>query len=75
MLSGVAVFVLAALMAMLLTPDTADAIWLRWEPQLAGGVILLIEFFATLAIALTLTLLVVGEPAETAEQHNGGESL
>ncbi|PKM20134.1 MAG: sodium:proton antiporter [Gammaproteobacteria bacterium HGW-Gammaproteobacteria-15] len=73
--SGVLVFVLAALLAVLLTPDNADVIWLRWPPQLAGSFILLVELFATLAIALTLTLLVVGEPAaaEPTQQKSGGE--
>lgn len=61
-LAGLAVFVLVALLALWLTSD-ADAVWLRWPPQLAGGIILLIEVFASIAIALTLTLLVVGEPA------------
>ncbi|HEY0922405.1 hydrogenase subunit MbhD domain-containing protein [Rheinheimera pacifica] len=74
--SGVSAFVLAALLAMLLTSDNTDLIWLRWPPQLAGGFILLVELFATLAIALTLTLLVVGEPAaaEQAQQNSGGEA-
>ncbi|MGP9801036.1 MnhB domain-containing protein [Rheinheimera sp. NSM] len=70
--AGVVVFVLAALLALWLTPDHVDAVWLRWPPLLAGGIILLIEVFATLAIALTLTLLVVGEPAQ---QHNRTESV
>ena len=70
--AGVAVFVLVALLALWLTPANADAVWLSWPPLLAGGIILLIEVFATLAIALTLTLLVVGEPAP---QHNRTESV
>ncbi|WP_240224033.1 hydrogenase subunit MbhD domain-containing protein [Rheinheimera hassiensis] len=70
--AGIAVFVLVALLALWLTPANVDAVWLSWPPLLAGGIILLIEVFATLAIASTLTLLVVGEPAP---QHNRTESV
>lgn len=38
------------------------AVWLSWPQSIAGVVILIVESFATLAIAVTLTLLVVGEP-------------
>lgn len=73
--SGVLVFVLTALVAILLTPGNADVVWLRWPPHLAAGIILLVELFATVAIALTLTLLVAGEPASTGAEHGGGEGV
>lgn len=57
--SGLAVFLLTGLLSLFFSPS---AIWLDWPIRYAGGLILLIESFATLAIAITLTLLVVGEP-------------
>lgn len=69
-LSGVAVFVFAGLLAygvtLWLSPVATDAVWLSWPTPWAGGIILLIELFATLSIAVTLTLLVVGEPKRSA---------
>lgn len=38
--------------------------WLEYPPALSGTLILVIEIAATLSIATTLTLLVVGEPEE-----------
>lgn len=73
--AGGAVFVLVALLAMLLSPRQ-EVVWLRWPPAYAGGIILAIEVFATLAIAITLTLLVVGDlPVKTVKNPNmqGGD--
>jgi len=58
-LSGLLAFTFSGLMALWFT---SNANWLAWPTAFAGGLILLIEIFATLAIAITLTLLVVGEP-------------
>ncbi|WP_019676818.1 hydrogenase subunit MbhD domain-containing protein [Arsukibacterium perlucidum] len=63
--AGLGVFVIAALAAWLLQGLAAEPVWLRWPPQLAKYIILLIETFATLAIAITLTLLVVAEQPDT----------
>ncbi|WP_372627211.1 Na(+)/H(+) antiporter subunit B [Arsukibacterium sp.] len=63
--AGLGVFVIVALTAWLLQGVTAEPIWLRWPPEHAKYIILLIEIFATLAIAITLTLLVVAEQPET----------
>lgn len=41
-----------------------ETAWLAYPPALAGALILTIEAAATLSIATTLTLLVVGEPEE-----------
>lgn len=60
-LSGLLVFMFTGIFSLLLSPSQ---IWLDWPTAYAAGLILLIEAFATLAIAITLTLLVVGEPAE-----------
>ncbi|CAM5220614.1 hydrogenase subunit MbhD domain-containing protein [Alishewanella longhuensis] len=60
-LSGLFVFMLTGIFSLFLSPSQ---LWLDWPTAYAGGLILLIETFATLAIAITLTLLVVGEPAE-----------
>jgi len=60
-LSGLLVFVLTGLFSLLWS---SSRLWLEWPTAYAGAVILGIESFATLAIAVTLTLLVVGEPTE-----------
>lgn len=60
--SGLAIFVLSGLIAMSLAEPAA--VWLQWPAPLAGGIILLIEIFATLSIATTLTLLVIAEQPE-----------
>lgn len=60
-LSGLLVFVLTGIGSLLMS---SSGIWLDWPEPYAGALILVIESFATLAIAVTLTLLVVGEPAE-----------
>ncbi|KKO45349.1 sodium:proton antiporter [Arsukibacterium ikkense] len=59
--SGVAMFTLSGLFALLLSGSAATAIWLQWPVALAGSIILLIELFASLAIAISLTLLVMAE--------------
>lgn len=56
---GLVVFLLAGMVSMGLGRD-----WLAYPPAWAGGMILLIEVAATLSIAATLTLLVVGEEEE-----------
>ncbi len=71
--SGVAVFVLAGLFALLLSNSAANAIWLQWPVALAGGIILLIEIFATLAIAVSLTMLVIAQQPEAAENSTAPE--
>ena len=63
--AGLGVFVIVALAAWLLPGLAAEPIWLRWPPEHAKYIILLIEVFATLAIAITLTLLVVAEQPAT----------
>ena len=63
--AGLAVFALAALAAWLIPGLTAEPVWLRWPPESAKYIIFLIEVFATLAIAITLTLLVVADQPET----------
>lgn len=57
-LAGLIAFVMAGLASLLLG---GQPVWLSWPVALAGGIILLVETFATVAIALTLALLVVGE--------------
>ncbi|SNY45149.1 multisubunit sodium/proton antiporter, MrpB subunit [Arsukibacterium tuosuense] len=64
-IAGLTVFVAAVLTAWLLSGALAEPVWLRWPPELAKYIILLIEIFATLAIAITLTLLVVAEQPAT----------
>lgn len=59
-LGGLLAFVLAGVFSLLL--QGLGAVWLSWPQSIAGAVILIVESFATLAIAVTLTLLVVGEP-------------
>ncbi|MEN3157423.1 hydrogenase subunit MbhD domain-containing protein [Alkalimonas sp. NCh-2] len=64
-LAGVLAFLLAGLLSVWLNWQPEQAVqWLRWPLPLAKGLILLIELCATLAIGLTLTLLVVGERKE-----------
>ncbi|WP_214000868.1 hydrogenase subunit MbhD domain-containing protein [Arsukibacterium sp.] len=64
-IAGLAVFVIAVLAAWLLSDAVAEPVWLSWPPEFAKYIILLIEIFATLAIAITLTLLVVAEQPGT----------
>lgn len=64
-LSGILAFVLAGALSAVLQYQPALLIyWLEWPLWLAKPLILFIELCATLAIGLTLTLLVVGEPEE-----------
>ncbi|HAW92408.1 MULTISPECIES: hydrogenase subunit MbhD domain-containing protein [unclassified Arsukibacterium] len=63
--AGLAVFSLVAVLAWLLPVPGVNVVWLRWPPDYAKYIILLIEVFATLSIALTLTLLVVSEQPAT----------
>lgn len=56
---GLAVFIAVGLVSIWLGHG-----WLEYPPALAGGLILLIEIAATLSIATSLTLLVVGEKEE-----------
>ncbi|MBV2128593.1 hydrogenase subunit MbhD domain-containing protein [Arsukibacterium indicum] len=79
--AGLMVFAMSAVLAWLLLDQATDPQWLQWPPQLAKYIILLIEVFATLAIAITLTLLVVAEQPDTdlslarqdsSEATNGG---
>lgn len=67
-LGGILAFMLAGLTSLLLQyqPDMLVS-WLQWPVWLAKPLILAIELSATLAIGLTLTLLVVGEPEELTE--------
>lgn len=60
-LAGLVVFMLTGMISLFFSPSQ---LWLDWPIAYAAGLILLIETFATLSIAVTLTLLVVGEPAE-----------
>lgn len=60
-LAGLVVFMLTGMVSLFFSPSQ---LWLDWPIAYAGGLILLIETFATLSIAVTLTLLVVGEPAQ-----------
>lgn len=60
-LSGLLVF---AVMGVCSLFGADSPVWLQWPIAYAGAVILGVETFATLAIAVTLTLLVVGEPAK-----------
>ncbi|MDX1678082.1 Na(+)/H(+) antiporter subunit B [Arsukibacterium sp.] len=60
---GLLVFSLVAIVAWLLPVIPAKPVWLGWPPAVAGAIILLIETFASIAIGITLTLLVVAEPA------------
>lgn len=64
--SGLFAFVLSGGLALWLS---SSANWLAWPTAVAGALILVIEAFATLAIAVTLTLLVVGEPAPVEENN------
>lgn len=59
-LSGLLIFTLAGLLSLFLQQFTVA--WLTWPVALAGTFIFVVEAFATVAIAFTLTLLVVGEP-------------
>lgn len=61
-LSGVLAFMLSGILALWCSSNMN---WLAWPTAFAGALILLIEIFATLAIAITLTLLVVGEPEQS----------
>lgn len=61
--AGLAAFVLSGLIAFWLTAPAG--VWLQWPAPLAGGLILLIELFASVAIATTLTLLVLAEQPDT----------
>lgn len=64
-LSGVLAFVVAGIASAVLQYQPGLLIhWLEWPLWLAKPLILFIELCATLAIGLTLTLLVVGEPEE-----------
>jgi len=64
--AGLSVFSLSALAVFFLAETGSEPLWLRWPPELAKYLILLIEVFATLAIAIILTLLVVAEQPQTA---------
>lgn len=64
--SGICAFVLSGALALWLS---GSILWLAWPTAVAGALILFIEAFATLAIAITLTLLVVGEPAPVEENN------
>lgn len=64
--AGLTVFTLSALTVFFLAEAGSEPLWLRWPPELAKYIVLLIEVFATLAIAIILTLLVVAEQPQTA---------